>query len=72
MEGLLECALNYSTAVEVEVMGETIIKVTKVSTNDGWPLIYLPKEARDKLGFAIGTKVLIKTDGERLIIEKAE
>jgi len=54
-------------------LSEVILKVTKVTSNNGWPLIYLPKEARDKLGFKIGVKVMIKADERgRLIIERVE
>ncbi|MBW2675706.1 MAG: AbrB/MazE/SpoVT family DNA-binding domain-containing protein [Deltaproteobacteria bacterium] len=54
-------------------MTEVIVKVTKISSNASWPILYIPKEVKDKLGFKIGTKVIIKTDDKgRLIIEKAE
>ncbi|MBW2674220.1 MAG: AbrB/MazE/SpoVT family DNA-binding domain-containing protein, partial [Deltaproteobacteria bacterium] len=34
-----------------------------------WPLIYLPKEAIQRLGLKRGTRILISIDGdERLII----
>jgi len=48
------------------------IKVSKVSTNDDWPLIYLPKEAIKRLDLKKGDKVILylNLDGSRLIIEK--
>jgi len=50
-------------------MDETPIKITKVCANDSWPLIYLPKEAIQRLGLKRGTRILISIDGdERLII----
>jgi len=50
---------------------ETIIGVTRISSSAKWPIIFIPKEARE-LGFERGVKVLIKADEKgRLIIEKA-
>lgn len=42
--------------------GELIpIKITRVSSNDDWPLIYLPAEAR-RAGLERGARVIIYLD----------
>lgn len=48
------------------------VKIVKVSSNDSVPLIYLPKEVRERLDLEKGDKVImyINVDGSRLIIEK--
>jgi len=52
--------------------GMKLIRVSKVTSNDSWPLIYLPKKVVEKLGFKKGCYVALYTDGKRLIIEKLE
>jgi AbrB family looped-hinge helix DNA binding protein len=48
------------------------IKIVKVSSNDTVPLIYLPKEVRQRLDLEKGDKVIMYVDveGSRLVIEK--
>lgn len=51
-------------------MNEIPVKITTVCSNDTWPLIYLPKQAIEKLGLIKGTKVLLLIDENgRLVIE---
>lgn len=40
------------------------VKVTKVTSNDGWPLVYLPKKAVELLGLRKGTEVIMLVDEE--------
>ena len=55
---------------------EVPLKVTKVSTNTSKlkrvPLIYLPRQACEKLGFKVGTPVVILANlkEESLVIKK--
>ncbi len=48
------------------------VKTCKVSSNDSVPLIYLPKDIRDILGFEKGDKILLYVDQDckRLVVEK--
>lgn len=48
------------------------IRLTKISTNDKAPIIYLPKEARKLLGLEVGTPVLILVDArnQALVIKR--
>ena len=39
------------------------VKVAKITSNDQWPLLYLPKIAIEKLGLKKGRRVLIFLDG---------
>ena len=49
------------------------IKVTRVCSNDSWPLIYLPKEAVEKLGLTVGKRVLLEiTEDGKLIVKPVE
>jgi len=50
------------------------IKVCRVTSNDTWPLLYLPAEAIRRLGLRKGVRVMILLDSERhrLVIEKVE
>jgi len=49
------------------------VKITKVCSNDSWPLIYLPKEVVKKLGLTIGKKVLLElTEDGKLIVKPIE
>lgn len=53
--------------------GERIpIKVTKVTSNDAWPLIYLPKEAVTRLGLRKGRRVILYIEGDELIVQPVE
>ena len=49
-----------------------VIRISKVSSNDSVPLIYLPKKAVERIGLRKGDYVVLATDGRRLIIEKLE
>jgi len=48
------------------------IKIVKVSSNDTVPLVYLPKEVRERLDLEKGDKVImyVDVDGSRLLIKK--
>lgn len=50
------------------------IKVAKVTSNDEWPLIYIPADAKRLLGLSKGVRVLICIDPERksLVIERVK
>jgi len=50
------------------------IKVAKVTSNDDWPLIYLPADAKRLLGLHKGVRVLIYIDTREgsLVIKKVE
>lgn len=50
----------------------TPIKIVKVSSNDTVPLIYLPKEVRERLNLRKGDKVIlyINADGSYLLLQK--
>ena len=50
------------------------IKVGRVTSNDEWPLIYIPAEAIRKLGLRKGARIIMLIDAEqkRLIIQKLE
>jgi hypothetical protein len=47
-----------------------ILKTVKVTSGDGVPLIYFPKEIVIKFGIRKGNKILILTDGKQLILQK--
>ncbi len=47
-----------------------IIKTVKVTSGDGIPLIYFPKEVVIKFGIRKGDKILILTDGKHLVLQK--
>jgi hypothetical protein len=49
----------------VEVEDAVPLRVARVSTNDHWPLIYLPKAAVETLGLGRGRRVLILLDKRR-------
>ena len=40
----------------------TPVKIAKITSNDQWPLLYLPKIAIDKLGLTKGRRVLLFLD----------
>ncbi|MEM3629148.1 MAG: AbrB/MazE/SpoVT family DNA-binding domain-containing protein [Candidatus Bathyarchaeia archaeon] len=46
----------------MEVKNLTPVKVTRVTSNDRWPLIYIPKEAVQELGLKKGQRVLMLVD----------
>jgi len=48
------------------------VKTCKISSNDSVPLIYLPKDIREILGFEKGVKILLYVDEDckRLVVEK--
>jgi len=48
------------------------VKTVKISSNDTVPLIYLPKDIREILGFEKGVKILLYVDEscKRLVVEK--
>jgi len=48
------------------------IKVAKVTSNDDWPLIYIPADARRLLGLEKGVRVLICIDpkNQSLVIKR--
>lgn len=50
------------------------IRMTKVTTNDRAPMLYLPKEARRLLGLDVGIPVVIYVDVENraLVVKKVE
>lgn len=50
------------------------IRMTRVTSNDRAPLIYLPKEARRLLGLEIGVPVVIYVDlkSNALIVKRIE
>jgi hypothetical protein len=50
------------------------IKVAKVTSNNDWPLLYLPADAMRVLGLHKGVKVIIFIDPkkESLVIKKVE
>jgi bifunctional DNA-binding transcriptional regulator/antitoxin component of YhaV-PrlF toxin-antitoxin module len=50
------------------------IKMTRVTTNDRAPMLYLPREARRLLGLEVGTPVVIYVDVDRkaLVVMKVE
>jgi bifunctional DNA-binding transcriptional regulator/antitoxin component of YhaV-PrlF toxin-antitoxin module len=45
--------------MEVENKKLTLLKVSRVTSNDKWPLIYLPKEAIQRLGLRKGRRILV-------------
>jgi len=49
-----------------------LIRVSKISSNDSSPLIYLPKEVRRALDLKKGDRVMLYVDphSKRLVIEK--
>ena len=50
--------------------GLLLIRVSKVTSNDDAPMVYLPKGAREKSGIERGDFVLIYVDGKgRIILE---
>jgi antitoxin component of MazEF toxin-antitoxin module len=55
-------------------MGLKLIKVGKVSANNSWPIIYLPREVTEKLGLRKGVKVFFEVDEEKraLIIRRVD
>jgi hypothetical protein len=50
--------------LEGKVARRILIKEATVSTNDSWPLIYLPKVAIENLGLRRGCRVLVFLDVE--------
>lgn len=61
--------------VEIKLSTELIpIKIAKVTSNNDWPLIYLPADAKRLLGLEKGVRVLIYVDpeGESLVIKKVK
>lgn len=53
-------------------MEEALVKVVKVSANSQAPLIYLPKKIRDHLRLHQGTYVVLRVEGQRLIVERLD
>jgi len=55
----------------LKAVGLKPIRISKVTSNDTVPLIYIPKEARALLGLEKGTKVVIYVEEQhgRLVIE---
>ena len=56
-------------------MGELVlVKVAKITSNDSWPLLYLPKKVIKALGLRRGVEVKLFMDIEngRLIVERLE
>ena len=51
---------------------EVLVRVSKITSNDGQELIYIPREIVKRLGYQKGTRILIKVEKEtgRIIIEK--
>jgi len=45
------------------------LKVAKITSNDEWPLLYLPKAAIEKLGLRKGRRVLILLDHDALVLK---
>jgi hypothetical protein len=46
--------------MEVKKFNDLVpVKVTKICSNDEWPLLYLPKEAIEALNLRKGKKVVI-------------
>jgi len=58
----------------MEEAGLIPIRMTRITSNDDAPIIYLPKEARRLLGLEIGTPVVIYVDvrNHTLIIKRVE
>jgi len=50
------------------------IKVGRITSNDEWPLVYIPAEAIRRLGLKKGVRVIMFLDYERhrLVIQKVE
>ena len=53
-------------------MEKALMKVVKVSSNDTVPMIYLPKDIRELLGLKKGTYVVLRVEGQRLIVERLD
>jgi len=68
-EHLIKITQNY---VIVEVQKMDPLKIVKISSNDGTPLIYLPKRVRERLNFQKGDNVILYADGNRLVVEKIQ
>jgi len=39
-----------------------LLKVSRVTSNDKWPMVYLPKEAIQRLGLRKGRRILLLLD----------
>ena len=39
-----------------------VLKVARVTSNDKWPMVYLPKEAIQRLGLRKGRRILLLLD----------
>jgi bifunctional DNA-binding transcriptional regulator/antitoxin component of YhaV-PrlF toxin-antitoxin module len=48
--------------VNMEFKDLTPVKIAKITSNDQWPLLYLPKIVIEKLGLKKGRRVLIFLD----------
>ena len=48
------------------------VKICTISSNDGIPLIYIPKDVRQILGLEKGVRILlyVDQDSKRLVVEK--
>jgi len=47
------------------------IKIGRVTSNDNWPMIYIPKEAINKLSLQKGARIIILMDlAEKTLIIK--
>lgn len=48
--------------MEVKNKNFSLIKVGRVTSNDNWPMVYLPKEAIQRLGLRKGRRILVLLD----------
>ena len=50
------------------------IRLTRVTSNDGTPILYLTKEVRELTGLELGDRVLLLVDPatRRLVVQKLE
>jgi hypothetical protein len=48
--------------MEVKNKNLALLKVGRVTSNDKWPMIYLPKEAIQRLGLRKGQRILVLLD----------
>jgi hypothetical protein len=44
------------------------VKLARVSANNDWPLLYLPREVVERLGLRRGVKVMLEMDEEAKVL----